>query len=138
MGTLMIIEKPVGSDLFKDKADLKIIPVNCYCVMGAGLARQCADRYPPVAQWFREGCKQQRILPGSVSFYRERWIDLGFDIGLIATKDHWRDPSRIEWIETGFKTIRQTCILRSQTIDAHVSVTWVIERAIYGYNKRCR
>jgi hypothetical protein len=134
----VIIEKPVGSDLFEDKADLKIIPVNCYGVMGAGLAKQCAERYPPVAQWFREGCRRNRIVPGSVSFYREYWFDLGFDFGLIATKDHWRDPSRIEWIESGFRTIRETCILRSQMIDSHVPATWAIERAIYGNNKRCR
>lgn len=74
---------------------VRIIPVNCIGVMGAGLAKQFRN-HPHGRALFR--------------FYRE-WCDLGAHPGqalnlmthnhyyrLVTTKDHWRDPSKPEWI----------------------------------------
>lgn len=71
--------------------------------MGAGLARQFQERFPAMFRYYRQACEVGGIQIGSIWRYCEddRWI-LGF-----PTKNHWRDPSRMEYIADGLIALRR-------------------------------
>ncbi|MBW3624998.1 MAG: macro domain-containing protein [Armatimonadetes bacterium] len=76
--------------------------VNCVGVMGAGLALEFKLRFPEMFQDYTARCRLGAVAVGSPYLYKpegdgEPWV-LNF-----PTKLHWRDPSRIEWVEAGLK-----------------------------------
>jgi O-acetyl-ADP-ribose deacetylase (regulator of RNase III) len=106
-------------DIFTSGAEAIVIPTNCIGTQGAGLARQAAKRWPAWSRhytaWCSERrCTERRMMPGQVHTYRT-----GFScdpqIIAVATKDHWRDPSRIEWIESGIESITEVVLNRGFT-----------------------
>ena len=85
-------------NIFNTETQTIVNTVNCYGVMGAGLALQVKERYPECLQSYEYLCYKHLFKPGNTQLVRvssERWI-LNF-----ATKDHWTHPSKIEWIERG-------------------------------------
>jgi O-acetyl-ADP-ribose deacetylase (regulator of RNase III) len=85
-------------------ARVLICTVNCVGVMGKGIALDFKNRFPDLFREYKRLCKEKRIKPGSV----QRWNHHdGRIILLAATKDHWRDPSKYEWIEQCLLNIRQ-------------------------------
>lgn len=91
----MIIDK--RGDILTSAAAYIVIPVNTVGVMGKGLALQAAKRWPDVDAAYRRWCAKQRPKGGD-------YVMLGSDgpcIICLATKEHWRNPSRLEWIEHG-------------------------------------
>ncbi len=89
----------VRGDLFASGADVLVIPVNCVGVAGKGLALQCKQRYPEWFASYKEACTVRLLVPGYLSLYM-----LG-DCCLVSfpTKDHWRYPSRLDYIEQGLQ-----------------------------------
>lgn len=79
-----------------------VCPVNCQPgVLGAGLALEFARRWPHLrsSHWTR--CSNGELRPGKVAIVPGF---TGFDLPVVLlfpTKDHWKDPSRLEWIEAG-------------------------------------
>lgn len=93
-----MIEIGTGSIL---EADVQAIvnPVNCRGVMGKGLALEVKRRWPDVFRVYAKACCRSELHPGDVQVViipTQPSIILN-----LATKDDWRDPSRIEWIERG-------------------------------------
>ena len=108
-----IIDMPPGADIFQSKAQLLVNPVNCYGVHSAGLAKAFSVRFPESCLAFTAQATRRldrdknsigdRFQPGDFVGYR-----LDKDAPLIVfvcTKDHWRQPSKLEWIETAMKGI---------------------------------
>lgn len=86
--------------VFNAGAPVIVNTVNCKGAMGAGLALEFRLRYPEMFADYAERCRQDRMRIGEPYLYKaygDPWI-LNF-----PTKDHWKDPSRIEWIEAGLK-----------------------------------
>ena len=73
--------------------------VNCVGVMGKGLAHVYKEREPKMFAAYRRLCDQKLLEPGKLWLWRgsENWV-LNF-----PTKIHWRNPSKLEWIEAGLK-----------------------------------
>lgn len=90
-------------DLFAAEAQALVNPVNCVGVMGKGLALQFQRRYPATADDYRRRCRQGRIRTGQVRFHPP---EAGKTIISFPTKNHWRHPSRPEWIALGLKDLR--------------------------------
>lgn len=67
--------------------------------MGKGIALSFKERYPEMFRGYKAICDQNLLEPGKLWLWQgsEHWI-LNF-----PTKIHWRNPSRIEWIESGLK-----------------------------------
>jgi O-acetyl-ADP-ribose deacetylase (regulator of RNase III) len=92
----------VRGNLLHSPAAFLVIPVNCRGVAGCGLARECKERYP---RWFvdyQAACRMGHLAPGKITYYVEeisRWQCRRF-LNL-PTKEHWRDPARLEYIEAG-------------------------------------
>lgn len=80
-------------------AEAIVIPVNTKGVMGAGLAKQAAVKFPSCVDGYRALCMNHLGFPGKaarISREGDRPILIGF-----TTKDHWSDPSKLEWIKEG-------------------------------------
>ena len=73
--------------------------VNCVGVMGKGIARAFKDRYPAMFAPYKRICDDQLLEPGKL------WLWQGPDHSVLnfPTKVHWRDPSKIEWVELGLE-----------------------------------
>lgn len=90
------------------EAQAIVIPVNCVGVMGAGLAKQAKER-----GYFDEYnfvCRTQVMFGGKVHWsefpHRDNGGGVAWHYPIFAfTKENWRNPSRIEWIEKILSTI---------------------------------
>lgn len=92
----------IHGDLFASDADAIVNAVNCVGVMGAGLARKFATRYPSLNVAYREACAEGKLRPGSLHAYRvgARRLVINF-----PTKDHWRNPSQMSFISDGLDAL---------------------------------
>lgn len=92
----------VNGDMFDTKYDAYINPVNCKGVMGAGLALDFKYKYPINFEAYKVVCNSGALKPGGIYYtVQDHTVIINF-----ATKDHWKDPSRIEWIEEGCRKLR--------------------------------
>lgn len=96
-------------DIFRTGARCIVNPVNCHGVMGAGLARAFARRFPEIMPPYTAACASGKFVPGGVQLIgidassgaRRPRAEADLIVANLATKDHWRAPSRIEWVERG-------------------------------------
>ena len=92
----------VHGNMFDTKYDAYINPVNCKGVMGAGLALEFKYKYPINFEAYKVVCKSGALKPGGIYYtVQDHTVIINF-----ATKDHWKDPSRIEWIEAGCNRLK--------------------------------
>ena len=84
-------------DILNDQSQAIVIPVNAMGVPGAGLAKAWARKDPEAAKLYKALCKLERIHIGEVATISNEhmfWI-------LFPTKEHWKNSSKLEWIEDG-------------------------------------
>jgi hypothetical protein len=75
-----------------DQGAHAVIPVNCVGAPGKGLALAWAKKDPAASDLYKEMCWAGSFQPGVVKpLMQSRWL-------LAATKKHWRDLSRQEWV----------------------------------------
>ncbi len=86
-------------DIFDSKAHVIVNTVNCKGVMGKGLALAFKQRYPAMFPVYQQECKTGKLHIGRPTLYKQStpWI-LNF-----PTKDHWKPPSKIEYLEKGLE-----------------------------------
>lgn len=105
---MSITMQPAGADLFASGADVLVNPVNTVGVMGAGLALQFKRRYPMMYSAYRDRCQRRLIRAGAVDLHTVCDVATGarpLFIANVATKRHWRDPSRPEWVVQGLREL---------------------------------
>lgn len=91
-------------NLFDSKADIYCNTVNCVQVMGKGIALQFKQRYPQYFLDYLDACRRGYIKPGKF-FCSHTGHENPQQIWSCATKDHWRNPSKLEWIESLLKEL---------------------------------
>ena len=98
--------KHISGNIFNSKCQTIVNTINCVGVMGKGIAQVYKLRYPNMFQEYKFHCKNRLIKTGSLWLYTKQinspWI-LNF-----PTKQHWKYPSKIEWIESGLKKFVET------------------------------
>jgi len=82
-------------DLFNSNAHTIVNTVNCVGVMGKGIALEFKRRFPQMFQEYKRVCATGELRPGMILPY---WSSTP-QILNFAVKDHWRQPSRLVWIE---------------------------------------
>lgn len=97
--------KYMTGDIFESGADMLINPVNCVGVMGKGLALGFKRRYPDNYHFYEKYCRNKRLKPGGLLITYSTISNLF--ICNFATKNHWRNPSNIEWIREGLLKLRE-------------------------------
>lgn len=88
----------VDGSIFDSDCTALVNPVNTVGVAGAGLAKQFAIRYPRANDAYVNLCKGGVLTIGTVGAYEDA---TGKTIVFFPTKDHWRNPSALEYIEAG-------------------------------------
>ena len=108
----------VNGDMFKDKYYARVNTVNCFGVMGAGLALQFKTQYPDMFIKYKEECKNGTVRPGNVTSYfdtKDNSYILNF-----PTKLHYTENTPIIYIITGLKSLKN--ILLSYPKEAKVAI----------------
>lgn len=96
--------KYVSGDIFDSPAQVLVNPVNTVGVMGKGLAVQFKQRYPAMYEAYREACDKGLLTIGKLMLHHAE----DHSILLFPTKAHWREPSRMEYLEAGLEKFVQT------------------------------
>lgn len=89
-------------NLLDEDAKALVNCVNCIGVAGKGIAIAFKQRFPANHRYYHKHCLDGFVLPGQVLVFQ----GTPQAIFNAATKDHWRDPSRIEWIRECLDEIR--------------------------------
>lgn len=74
--------------------------INCVGVMGSGLALEFKLRFPEMYEDYAQRCKRKEVKVGRPYLYR------GYENPLILnfpTKNHWKYPSKVSWVEKGLQ-----------------------------------
>ncbi|MBN9317610.1 MAG: macro domain-containing protein [Devosia sp.] len=93
-------------NLLKSDAEALVNTVNTVGVMGKGIALMFKEAFPENFREYEAASKEQRITVGKMFVTRRdqllgpRWI-VNF-----PTKQHWRNPSKIEWIRSGLEDLK--------------------------------
>lgn len=80
--------------------------VNTVGVMGKGIALMFKERFPANMRAYAEACKQGDVVTGKMFITQTgellgpRWI-VNF-----PTKQHWRNPAQMVWIQDGLQDLR--------------------------------
>lgn len=96
----MIVYKT--GNLLDDDADVLVNTVNTVGVMGKGIALEFKKRYPEMFKDYHHDCIHNIIHVREVWWWRTpdgRWVVC------FPTKIHWRNPSKLEWIEDGLMNL---------------------------------
>ena len=100
-----MIHYTTGNILTEDVEAL-VNPVNCVGVMGKGLALAFKNAFPKNFAAYEKACRKGKVKPGKMFVFPIR-SDRGPQYIInFPTKKHWRNPSRIEWVEEGLKDLR--------------------------------
>lgn len=89
---------------FNSKCGILVNTVNCVGVMGAGVALLHKNKYPEQFEVYKHMCKNNRIKIGKLYFWRGTTLGYDKDVLLFPTKVHWRNISKLQFIEIGLKT----------------------------------
>ena len=85
-------------DLFESQAQTLVNTVNCVGVMGKGVAEGFKRRFPQMFDDYKRRSDRKAVRIGEPYLF----CDLsGTQIINFPTKDHWRSPSRLAYIELG-------------------------------------
>ena len=79
--------------------------VNCVGTMGKGLALAFKQAYPRNYELYADACSKGNVRVGEMFITRISKNAFPHYIVNFPTKNHWRDPSRLEWIEEGIQDL---------------------------------
>lgn len=107
----------IKGNILESPCEALVNTVNCKAVMGRGLALQFKDKYPHMFADYRGACRKNEVKVGSMHVWRNpevyKWLRAREGVAVFAsppgplyvinfpTKDHWKNPSQIEWITSG-------------------------------------
>ena len=91
-----------NGDIFTSSCDFLINPVNTVGVMGKGLALEFKKRFPRNFQVYQKCCKNSSFVVGKLLVVPEnKKAIINF-----PTKVHWKDNSKIDYIELGLEKLK--------------------------------
>lgn len=98
-------------NIFQSSCQTLVNTVNCFGVMGKGIALEFKNRFPEMYDEYARYCADKRIHPGVLHLWKksEPWI-LNF-----PTKNNWKHPSKLEYIEQGMAKFCATYAIKGIT-----------------------
>lgn len=111
----------VEGDLLTANVDALVNAVNCVGVMGKGIALQFKCRYPDVFRSYEAACKRGDVKIGTMYVVKTNELNGPQYVVNFPTKKHWRQSSRLEYIEQGLTNLKEIILelgIRSIAIPA--------------------
>ena len=103
----MVIKYTQGN-IFASNCQALINTVNCEGKMGKGLAYQFKKKFPEMEQDYVKVCEHGELYPGKLHIYQEnKFLIINF-----PTKNKWREKSKIEYIISGLKNLKEEIVKR--------------------------
>ena len=103
--------------IWLSEADIIAIPVNTVGVGGKGLVLDFKQRYPTLFENYVGVCSTGELGIGRPMVIGHDDTDKSFL--LFPTKRHWRDPSRIEYIQSGLRVFHDYYMRRTAFKDSY-------------------
>lgn len=94
-------------DIFTTSAEVLVVPVNCVGVAGKGLALAFRERYPVWFQLYQACCRAGELRIGRPLLHWTDPLIISF-----PTKEHWRLPSHLSYIEQGLTGLAALVVRR--------------------------
>ncbi|MBN8476719.1 macro domain-containing protein [Sulfuritalea sp.] len=94
-------------NLLDTRAEALVNTVNTVGVMGKGIALMFKERFADNYQRYAAACKAKEVHTGRMFVTEVRELDGPRWIVNFPTKQHWRAPSRLEWITDGLQDLRR-------------------------------
>lgn len=91
-------------DIFESGAHALVNPVNCVGKMGKGLALKFKEKFPENFLEYKKACSKKLIKTGNIYLTSTGKNNPKYIINF-PTKNHWKEPSQIEWIKPGLKDL---------------------------------
>lgn len=87
----------IEGNIFNSPAQVIVNTVNTVGVMGKGLALSFKKRYPKMFEAYKRACDKHQLTIGKLMLYYapDHWILM------FPTKENWRNPSKLEYLEAG-------------------------------------
>ena len=105
---MIIMLETCSGNLLEADVEALVNTVNCVGVMGKGLALQFKQSFPENFEEYRRACQLGEVEPGRMFTVPTGRLTNPRYIINFPTKRHWKNPSRIEDIETGLEALIET------------------------------
>lgn len=102
---MAIIKVIKDGNIWDTETGVIVITVNCVGAMGAGIALQVRNRWPEVYEKYRGFCRAGKFKIGQLYLTQ---VEPDLKLLLFPTKDDWKNPSKIEYIELGLQNLCET------------------------------
>jgi O-acetyl-ADP-ribose deacetylase (regulator of RNase III) len=100
----------VTGNLLEAKTEAVVNTVNTVGVMGKGIALMFKERFANNYREYLAACKAKQVRVGKMFVTEANELDAPRWIVNFPTKQHWRPPSKMEWIQEGLKDLRRFLI----------------------------
>jgi O-acetyl-ADP-ribose deacetylase (regulator of RNase III) len=97
-------------NLLDSRAEALVNTVNTVGVMGKGIALMFKERFTENFRRYAAACKANEVQTGKMFVTSVHELDGPRWIVNFPTKQHWRAPSRIEWVVEGLHDLRRFLI----------------------------
>lgn len=95
-----MIHSAIGN-LLEDSAEAYVNTVNTVGVMGKGIALQFKQAFPDVFKQYAKDCKKGLVQIGKMHVVEVQGLTTPKYVINFPTKEHWRHPSKLEYIQKG-------------------------------------
>lgn len=94
-------------NLLEARAQALVNTVNTVGVMGKGIALMFKDRFGDNFRQYAAACKAGQVQTGKMFITEPAELDGPRWLVNFPTKQHWRSPSRLEWVAEGLQDLRR-------------------------------
>ncbi len=94
-------------DLLQSDAQALVNTVNTVGVMGKGIALQFKNQFPKNYKAYHEACKKGELNIGQMLVVKDGDLMREKYIVNFPTKEHWKAPSKIEYIKKGLPALKE-------------------------------
>lgn len=99
--------KFLKGDLLKSDAQALVNAVNTVGVMGKGIALQFKNQYPENYKVYKAACDKGELKVGKILIVKDGDLFNQKFIVNFPTKQHWRSPSEISYIQDGLIALKK-------------------------------
>lgn len=109
-------------NLLEARVEALVNTVNTVGVRGKGIALMFKERFAENFRRYAAACKAKEVRTGKMFVTPVHELDGPRWIVNFPTKQHWRSPSRLEWVQEGLQDLRHFLLeqhIQSVAISAH-------------------